>query len=91
VKPLRLTLYSRANCHLCDDMLAALNKLRGEFSFEVTVIDVDSAPALVATYDELVPLLEAEGNELCRYFFDEAVVRQHLRTACMRLSGARLP
>ena len=50
-------LYSRSYCHLCDDMLAALENLRAEFDFSVEVIDVDADAALVERYDELVPVL----------------------------------
>ena len=74
-----LTLYGRSYCHLCDDMLAALEALGGEFSFRVTVLDVDADPALAACYDELVPVLAAEGRELCHHFLDEAAVREYLR------------
>jgi glutaredoxin len=73
-----LTLYGRTYCHLCEDMLAALEALRGEFSFSVEVVDVDSDPALEAKYDELVPVLEAGGRELCHYFLDVAKVREYL-------------
>ncbi len=73
-----LTLYGRGYCHLCDDMLAALLELRSEFDFEVTVIDVDSDPTLEARYDELVPVLEANGVELCHYFLDAVAVRAYL-------------
>lgn len=59
-------------------MLAALEALRGEHVFQLDVIDVDEDPALQARYDELVPVLEAEGTELCRYFLDESVVRRYL-------------
>lgn len=71
-------LYGRTYCHLCEDMLAALEALRGEHAFSVEVIDVDSDPALEAKYDELVPVLEAEGRELCHYFLDVAKVREYL-------------
>ncbi len=74
----KLTLYGRSYCHLCDDMLAALEELRGEYSFSVEVVDVDSDPALEAKYDELVPVLEAEGKELCHYFLDVVKVREYL-------------
>ncbi len=74
----RLTLYSRAYCHLCHDMLAALEALRGEHVFQFDVLDVDADPVLLARYDELVPLLEAEGSELCRYFLNESAVRSYL-------------
>ncbi len=74
----KLILYSRSWCHLCEDMLAALEALRGEFSFEVEVLDVDADPALEAKYDELVPVLEADGQELCHYFLDVEKVRAYL-------------
>ena len=73
-----LTLYSRTYCHLCADMLAALESLRGEHDFDVKVVDVDTDPVLEARFDELVPLLEAEGRELCHYHLDEQAVRAYL-------------
>jgi thiol-disulfide isomerase/thioredoxin len=74
----RLVLYSRAWCHLCDDMRAAVEALRQDFAFNVDVIDVDCDPGLTAKYDELVPVLEADGRELCHYHLDEAKVREYL-------------
>jgi hypothetical protein len=63
-------------------MLVALEALRSELglvAFEIEVIDVDADPALEATYDELVPVLvDASGNELCRYFLDAGKVREYL-------------
>lgn len=80
----RLRLYSRNYCHLCHDMLAALQALRGEAGmghFEIDVLDVDADPALAAKYDELVPVLaDAEDRELCHYFLDVAKVREYLGT-----------
>ncbi|MDO9450865.1 MAG: glutaredoxin family protein [Rugosibacter sp.] len=77
-----LRLLSRSYCHLCDDMLVALNGLCGEPSsvrFNIDVIDVDKDPALVADYDELVPvLLDTDGHMLCHYFLDSAKVREYL-------------
>lgn len=59
-------------------MLAALEDLRGEFSFVVDVRDVDADPQLTCLYDEWVPVLVADGRELCHYFLEEAVVREFL-------------
>jgi thioredoxin reductase (NADPH) len=59
-------------------MLAALEALRGEFQFELQVLDVDADPALEAQYDELVPVLAADGGELCHYFLDAPKVREYL-------------
>ncbi len=70
--------YGRQYCHLCSDMVAALEALRGDYSFGMEVVDVDGDPALAAAYDELVPVLVAEGRELCHYFLDEPKVREYL-------------
>ena len=77
-------LYSRSYCHLCDDMLSALKKLLGEEE-PVTVIDIDAEgnEALLARYDELVPVLvgQLDGQpekQLCHYFLNENVVRAFL-------------
>lgn len=76
------TLYSRSYCHLCEDMLAALERLRPEYDFAVTVIDLDTEapPQLLERYDELVPVLLGGNSEtpLCHYFLDEAAVRAFL-------------
>lgn len=73
-----LTVYSRSYCHLCDDMIAALRNLQGRFVFDIKVVDVDSDAALEARYGERVPVVEADGRELCHYFLDEAAVTDFL-------------
>lgn len=83
---IHFTLYSRSYCHLCDDMLATLRALRVVEPMSITVIDVDADEALVAKYDELVPVLLASKDEqaaqqLCHYFLDEAAVRTFITQA----------
>ena len=70
-----LTLYSRAWCHLCEQMLDALRPLADAFGATVEVVDVDGDPELVARYDELVPVLVCNGVELCHYRLDSERVR----------------
>lgn len=79
-------LYSRSYCHLCDDMMEALQALSSEYPFTVELIDVDADEALVAQFDELVPVLfgrrgEADAIQLCHYFLDEAKTREFLAGA----------
>jgi len=75
-----LTLYSRAWCHLCEEMLTELEPLARAFGASVEVVDVDADPALVERYDELVPVLVYEGVELSRYRLDAERVRAALAT-----------
>jgi len=76
---MHFTLYSRGYCHLCQDMLDALLRLQTPSRpFTVDVIDIDTSddPALLARFDELVPVLYADLSqpELCHYFLDESHV-----------------
>lgn len=74
-----LTLYGRSYCHLCEDMLRALERLRPELGFRLVLRDVDSDEALERQYGELVPVLvDAHGREICHYFLDEAALRERL-------------
>lgn len=74
----RLTLYGRSYCHLCDDMLAALEPLLKEFGFAVDVVDVDSDADLEQRFGVLVPVLMHAEKELCHYHLDAARVRAYL-------------
>jgi hypothetical protein len=75
------TIYSRAYCHLCDEMRDALTTVIdeiGEHDYAISMVDIDADadPALLAKYDELVPVLLASKNgaeavQLCHYFLDE--------------------
>lgn len=72
---IKFTLYARLYCHLCDDMLQALESLRGLAAFEVVVLDVDKDAVLLEQYDELVPVLvgcrdDATALQLCHYHLD---------------------
>jgi thiol-disulfide isomerase/thioredoxin len=80
------TLYTRTYCHLCDDMLEALQSLSSEYPFTVELIDVDADETLLAQFDELVPVLFAQKNDsesirICHYFLDEGKTRAFLTSA----------
>jgi thioredoxin reductase (NADPH) len=74
----RLTLLVRAYCHLCDEMRAALAEHAA--AIPVDELDVDADPALEARWGDKVPVLLADGRELCHYRLDAdaltALVRQ---------------
>jgi hypothetical protein len=76
-----LTLLTRAYCHLCDEMRAALQPLAHAAGARITEIDIDAEPALEARYGDLVPVLllgSVDGVELCHYRLDATRVRDAL-------------
>jgi hypothetical protein len=88
----RLTLLSRAYCHLCDEMAAALAPVAAAHGAEVTTLDVDADPALEQAWGDLVPVLllggAADGVELCHYRLDAARVGAALERADEPAAGA---
>jgi thioredoxin reductase (NADPH) len=72
--PVRLTLYGRAYCHLCEDMRLELERLAPQLDFALDLVDVDEAEALEARYGELVPVLMHGDTEICHYFLDRAAL-----------------
>ena len=76
---MRLTLYGRTYCHLCEDMVRALQSLQGELQFSIEIVDVDADPALESRYGEFVPVLVApDGGEICHYFLDLTALKDRL-------------
>ena len=90
---MKLTLLTRAYCHLCDEMLAAVGPIAASYAVPIDMIDVDADPALEAAYGELVPVLFAgsptTGTELCRYRLDPGRVVAALANLGMRSDRGR--
>lgn len=76
---MHLRMYGRSDCHLCDDMAAALRPLQARLGFELEMLDVDAHPALEQRFGERVPVLvDSEGAEICHYWLNEDALRRHL-------------
>jgi glutaredoxin len=73
-----LTLFTRQHCPLCDHLALALELLRLRRPFEYRKVDVDSDPALAATYGVRVPVLLDGTTEVCAGSCDPAVVEAYL-------------
>ena len=73
-----LTVYSRADCHLCEEMIEALRGLQGLDAFDMTIVDVDADPALVRRHGDKVPVLMHGTRELCHYRLEPSVVTAYL-------------
>ena len=63
-----VTIYSRKECHLCEEALSILEKLKIELKFEITEIFIDGDENLEKLYGEQVPvtLINGEHNDYWR-------------------------
>jgi hypothetical protein len=79
----RWTVYSRADCSLCERMIEELAELLGpEGAAAVQIVDIDGQPALEQRYGTRIPVLTADGEFVCAYRLDAQRVR-----ACLQMSG----
>ena len=75
-----LIVYGREDCHLCQNMILALQNLQAQVSFDFQVVDIDSDPELIALYGEKIPVLMSPltNQEICHYFLDVAALDDYL-------------
>ena len=75
-----IIVYSREECHLCQDMIHALQSMQKQSTFEFEVIDIDSDPQLISRYGERIPVLLEfkDGPEICHYHLDQAALDAYL-------------
>ena len=63
----RLTLYSRQDCCLCDEMKAVIRSVSEQIPIELREIDIDADAGLRAQYDDEVPVLFIDGRKAFKY------------------------
>ena len=77
---MRLTVVRRHDCELCEEMLAALERLGRERALPpIETIDVDSDPQLARRHGLHVPVLLLGGTVVCRHRLDRAELERLLR------------
>lgn len=79
-------LLGRPECHLCEEFAAALAAAFPQIELESVCVDDD--PEWRFDYGREIPvLLDPRGRPVCRTFFDEAAVAQHLLTMPRQADG----
>jgi hypothetical protein len=59
---MQITLYSKPDCALCDDLLADLVWLQRELDFTIDSQEITNDPVLQEKFQYLVPVLEIDGT-----------------------------
>ncbi len=78
---MRVTLYSKPDCPLCDKLKADLLALQPEIGFSLDERDIEASPDDFARYRYLIPVVDIEGGELLYPPHDWPIVRQALIVA----------
>jgi hypothetical protein len=73
-----LILYTKPDCHLCDDLKLALAVLQDDLRFTVEERNIEADPVAFAALRYLIPVLELPGGSLLYPPHDLDTIRRGL-------------
>jgi glutaredoxin len=76
----RITFYTRTRCHLCDEARLVIERVCAELDEEYAEVDIDTEPALVARFNDEVPVTFVDGRQHDFWRVDPARLRAALTT-----------
>ncbi|MCW2704310.1 MAG: glutaredoxin 2 [Blastococcus sp.] len=76
--PTRLTLLTRAGCHLCETAAETLVRIGAEAGLVPETVDVDTDPGLQAEFGDRVPVVLLDGREHSYFTVDVVRLRRDL-------------
>jgi len=75
----RLTLYSRRDCCLCEEMKTVIWQVASRVDLQLKEIDVDTSPELQERYGQEVPVLFIDERKAFKYRVTRKELEKKLR------------
>lgn len=75
---IRLSLFSRPGCHLCDEMKTVVRRVAATTTIELDEVDISGDPALEALYGAEIPVLVLGGTKVAKFRITESELRRAL-------------
>ena len=75
----KVVIYSRVNCHLCEEAEKSVREVLTEIPFELEVIDINGDQELEKRYSEEVPVIAINGDVHDYYKVDKRRLLKALR------------
>ena len=64
MSPMRLTIISRRECHLCHVVARVAAQVQEDLAFHLTIVDIDTDEQLRQQYGERIPVVLLDDREL---------------------------
>ncbi len=58
----KVVVYTKEGCHLCENVIAVLEKVAGERRLEVSTQDITADARLFERYKNIIPVVEIDGK-----------------------------
>jgi glutaredoxin len=65
-----VTIYSKKECHLCDNAIEELEALRCDLEFTFKEVDIEKDKIAFEKYKYLIPVIEVDGEIISMYRVD---------------------
>jgi len=75
----KVTLYSKKDCHLCEIAREKLREIQKEFPFSIIEIDIEKNHEAFEKYKYLIPVIEIDGKRVFTYSINENELKNILR------------
>ena len=71
---IRVTLYSRPGCHLCEEMKEVIARVARRTPVDLVEVDISTDRGLEERYGLEIPVLELGGRKIAKYRISEDVL-----------------
>ncbi len=89
---LDVLLYSKPDCHLCDELKAQLRKLQAVYPFEWREVNILEDREAFDRFEQEIPLVFINGKKIFKFHLDEkAFLRKLQRSAGLQDGKRGLP
>ena len=78
MQPIKLQLYTKPDCPLCDKAKTALEKVSEKYPIQVEEVDITKNLGLFTKYKDLIPVLEMERKRLFVHRIDGSALKRKL-------------
>ena len=76
---IQIDVYSRPNCHLCDEAKHTIERVRQRYPFSLRLINIEEDPALESKYGTEIPVIFINGSKAFKYQVNEADFEKRLK------------
>lgn len=77
----RVELFTRAECSLCEVAKAVLDDVRGRIDFELVQVDITGDPEAFARYQWDIPVIHVDGHRAFKHRVEAGPLEARIRRA----------
>jgi glutaredoxin len=80
-RDVKVTIYSKPECHLCEQAKAQLERLQKQHGFHLEEVDISRDAKLLVEFETRIPLIWVNDHLVGKYHVDEEALMEHVRRA----------